>query len=186
MANPILVTKVLPDDFFRWEDVKWSDFTDWAMDPANQTPENFAKAGLFHPLVRQVWIEKGFIIVVDPETPVPGVISSTTVNPEWLDMQDEVCPECMRKNRDEEDECPTYHERLLGGWTYKDRHYEPNESKEYSAVWQEGYIQVVWSSHTARHAYCSPCFPDQGNLEEEGDVLTYTLPPEALENNNDR
>lgn len=65
---PIVIKQPMPDEFFRWEDVSWKDFTDWASDPANQTEDNFRKAGIYHPLVRQVWVEKGFIVIETPDT----------------------------------------------------------------------------------------------------------------------
>ena len=45
-----------------------------------------------------------------------------------------------------------------------------------------GYLQVVLSPVTGRHNPCSPCYPGQGNLEEEGNLICYELPENLRQN----
>lgn len=67
----------------------------------------------------------------------------------------------------------------LVGFIKIDGLYEPDESADYSAIISQIYTQVVKSKWVSRCAYCSPCFPDQGDLGTDGDILAYTLSPDV-------
>jgi hypothetical protein len=77
---------------------------------------------------------------------------------------------------------------LIGDWC-KDRDglYEPDKEEGYSAIVRESVVQVVWSKYvTTCKSLCSPCYPGQcdvrqGTDENDGQFLTYNLPPEAYE-----
>jgi len=42
-------------------------------------------------------------------------------------------------------------------------------------------VQIVWSKYTKNCLWCSPCYPGQGDLDSDGDVLTYAVPQEFLD-----
>lgn len=68
---------------------------------------------------------------------------------------------------------------LLGDWLQdKNLQYYPDPDGEYSAIYDsnDNIIQVVLSKTTKRCNHCSPCFPGQGDLDSDGDFLTYCLP----------
>jgi len=66
---------------------------------------------------------------------------------------------------------------LLGGWTQDENgQYEPDTTSEYSAVSGETYTQVIHSQYVERCALCSPCYPGQASIGDNGDYLAYTLP----------
>lgn len=135
-------------------------------------------------------------ILVDPETPVTGVVHNA--NPEWLIEEvyygdainldfEEHCKECDEEYHDDcwmDNGSETY---LVGSWKQDDDGlYEPDQSGEYSAIMGEVYTQVVWSKYTSRCALCSPCYPGQGNLDQQGEFLTYDLPPEVWGDNREK
>jgi hypothetical protein len=66
---------------------------------------------------------------------------------------------------------------LIGSWK-KDAAglYIPDETGEYAAIVGETYTQVVWSRVSRKSAWCSPCFPSQGDLDTSGPIDTYDLP----------
>lgn len=68
---------------------------------------------------------------------------------------------------------------LIGSWK-KDRHgkYYPDSKGDYAAIVGEVYCQVVFSKTTKLCRLCSPCYPGQGDLNSDGDFLTYDLPAE--------
>lgn len=70
-------------------------------------------------------------------------------------------------------------EVLIGFAETKDGIFEIDPEAEYSAIVWSPYTQVVRSKHTKRCGLCSPCFPGQGDLDSEGEFLTYDLPPDV-------
>lgn len=120
----------------------------------------------------------------DTDTIKTGVCDNTA--PEWLfeatrDAIDPGYEEYLINNPDDEygdeyyDDAPTY----LIGFIKIGEYYEPDESAEYSAIVSEVYTQIVKSKYISMCAYCSPCYPDQGDLDAAGYIKTYTLPPEV-------
>ena len=118
---------------------------------------------------------------VDSKVPIVGVINST--DPEFL--YDDVLngidlsfEDFMKENPDAdpddyiEDEA-TY---LIGFIKVKDM-YEPNPNAEYSAIVSVPYTQIVASNFASKTQLCSPCYPGQGDLDNAGEFITYTLPP---------
>jgi len=71
---------------------------------------------------------------------------------------------------------------LIGQWL-KDSEglYYPDPEGEYAAIVGEIYTQVVFSNNLKRCALCSPCYPGQGDLDSEGEFLTYDLPKDAYD-----
>lgn len=72
---------------------------------------------------------------------------------------------------------------LFGGWSKVDGLYQPDESKDYSAIYNANYgtVQVVWSKTVKR--FKSPCFqgcyPGQVDIESgesESGYLAFCLP----------
>lgn len=71
---------------------------------------------------------------------------------------------------------------LIGDWRKdKDGLYEPEPTGDYAAIVGEVYTQVVFSHNVRRCSLCSPCYPGQGDLESEGDFLTYDLPADMYD-----
>lgn len=127
---------------------------------------------------------------VDSDIPITGVV--LTHNPEFL-HEDVVAGidhdfemHLLECNNEDHDMCydnddPTYLVgfQVDGNSTSNETRYEPDDKEEYSAICTAMYTQVVRSKWVTRVALCSPCFPGQGDLDSEGDYLTYTLPPEV-------
>jgi hypothetical protein len=68
---------------------------------------------------------------------------------------------------------------LIGDWRKDDSgRYVPDEKGYYSAVVGEVYTQVLMSRFTRPCALCSPCYPQQGDLETPGPITAYDLPKE--------
>ncbi len=58
--------------------------------------------------------------------------------------------------------------------------FKPDPEAEYSAIVGEIYLQVVRRQWVLRAALCSPCYPGQGDVNTEGDFLSYSLPPDLF------
>lgn len=59
--------------------------------------------------------------------------------------------------------------------------FKPDTSAEYCAICKEIYTQIVFSRWLISCRYCSPCYPDQGDINSEGDeVLAFCLPPDMF------
>lgn len=62
------------------------------------------------------------------------------------------------------------------------RYYAPDEQAEFSAISSVPYTQIVKSRFVVECARCSPCYPNQGDLDTEGDdYLAYCLPPDIFD-----
>lgn len=135
-------------------------------------------------------------------------------DPFYYYFDKDICPDCMMETLETPDddypevkrcnECEQEfdienvfcedHEKLIGDWkiiTNKDGsiQYEPDENGEFSAIVNSSSfstIQVVYSKFTTKvRAFCSPCFPNQADLDSgEGDILCYTLPDYLLPEEN--
>ena len=77
---------------------------------------------------------------------------------------------------------------LFGGWTKVDGLYQPDRSKDYSAIYNANYgtIQVVWSNTVKRFARPTfqGCYPGQVDLESgesETGYLAFCLPGDESE-----
>ena len=120
----------------------------------------------------------------DTDTIKTGVCNSNA--PEWLydDIGSAIdlgYEQYMAENPEDEygedyyDDAPTY----LIGFIKIDGLYEPDNAAEFSAIVSEVNTQVIKSKYISLCAYCSPCYPDQGDLGTEGYIKTYTLPPDV-------
>ena len=72
---------------------------------------------------------------------------------------------------------------LIGGWIKGiDGLYGPDVLSEYSAIYNpnENTIQVVHSKFLIRCAYCSPCYPNQVDVDSTGEQIGYMLPIEIM------
>ena len=79
------------------------------------------------------------------------------------------------KQSENKDECWYWFDNLKYG-------YLPDEEAEFSAIVGEIYTQVVKSKFVSMCAMCSPCYPNQGDLDTEGSNATYQLPPDIFDN----
>ncbi len=125
---------------------------------------------------------------VNSETPITGVISNNNV--EWL--SDEIYSSKsidldwleFLKSKPSQDEKDNYESQdstvLIGDWVKYKGQYQPKKHGEYAAIVSELYVQVVYSKFTKRCALCSPCYPGQGDIDSNGEYLTYTLPPDLI------
>lgn len=88
------------------------------------------------------------------------------------DEQQEICENCYRDEWN----------KHIGSWKEEKGELVIDDTGEYSAIHTSfcgGTIQVLWSRYTTRTRLCSPCFPDQGDLGNDGEHLTFDLPEEA-------
>lgn len=93
--------------------------------------------------------------------------------------------EAMEEFYNEMDGCDSG-DFLIGDWI-KDNEglWDVNKEGEYSAIVRESVVQVVWSKYITRcKNLCSPCYPGQADVQsgiddENGEFLSYNLPPEA-------
>lgn len=76
---------------------------------------------------------------------------------------------------------------LFGSWKKNEEgQYEPDKSGEYSAIYNGDYntVQVVRSKFAIRCAICSPCYPNQGDVDtppgKYGDVYAFCLPQDIM------
>jgi hypothetical protein len=137
---------------------------------------------------KKIMITNHWGIYVDSEKPIGGVIQNNNV--EWLD------DECYNsktidldwieflKSKPTEEEKEMYESDnptiLIGDWIKRNGKYQPKKSGEYAAIVGESETQVVFSKFTKRCALCSPCYPGQGDLDSEGEYLTYNLPEDLI------
>ena len=69
--------------------------------------------------------------------------------------------------------------QLFGSWIRKNGHYFPSSKGAMSAVFDPdtNTVQVVRSNHIIRCHRCSPCYPNQGDVDTAGSLWAYCLPP---------
>ena len=146
-------------------------------------------------------------ITVDTDRPITGVISKNAISEflgdsldsiidlPWENAMAEFKAEHGREpDPDETDEMsmsmdgycgPT----LIGDWK-KVRKFpgieewdvdEEYGSYGYAAIIREDVVQVVWSKTTTQAHHCSPCYPGQASIGEDGDFLAYTLPEHCFD-----
>ncbi len=72
--------------------------------------------------------------------------------------------------------------RLYGKWKREKNHFTPVRTGEYSAIYNpdSNTLQVLFSKYAIRCHPCSPCFPGQGDVDSDGNLWAYCLPPEMM------
>lgn len=78
---------------------------------------------------------------------------------------------------------------LYGKWLQDENNqFYPDPEGEYAALYRGGsfgtyMLQVVHSKWAIRCHHCSPCYPNQGDVETQGseDMISYILPPDLLD-----
>ena len=131
----------------------------------------------------------------EDEVVLTGVISANGIA--WESVYNEICLDCEAIFKDiEEDEtldedakqdeldCVECfdHKKLIGDWLKDEKGlYYPDENGEYAAIVTSSTfncVQVVWSKYiTEVRAMCSPCFPNQADLDSgKGNIKCYDLP----------
>jgi hypothetical protein len=136
---------------------------------------------------------------VDSSEPITGVISANNIA--WECIDNEICITCEEIIADIENdgtldddekwdescniECDD-HEKLIGDWLKDDEGlYYPDEHGEFAAIVTSSTfscVQVVWSKWIAKNKrLCSPCFPNQADLDSENGKFTcYALPKDLV------
>lgn len=74
-------------------------------------------------------------------------------------------------------------DQLYGSWLQDEEgKYYPNINGEYAMIYDsnENVYQVVHSKWAIRCYKCSPCYPGQGDIDTEGSLLAYMLPPDMM------
>jgi len=61
-----------------------------------------------------------------------------------------------------------------------EEYYFPDPDAEYSAVIGDIYTQIVASKFWITAHHCSPCYPNQGDVDTDGINPTYMLPPDVV------
>ena len=88
----------------------------------------------------------------------------------------------------DEDDYEPDGEVLLIGWKKEiDGNYEPDNSKNLVAIidHRSHYTsQIIKSDYLMKGAMCSPCYPNQIDLDSEGDEIGYCFPPDWFEDDN--
>ncbi len=71
---------------------------------------------------------------------------------------------------------------LFGGWGRKKGRYYPKCGGEYAAIYNPDYntVQVIRSKFLIQCNFCSPCYPNQGDVDTPGNVWAYCLPPDLM------
>jgi hypothetical protein len=108
-----------------------------------------------------------------------GVLSGNSVECLWdkdyIDLDyDQALEEYIKENPDDEngDNFEYYGDsscQLYGDWLKdEDQKYYPDPNGEYAAIYDsnDNIIQVVHSKYCMFVSLCSPCYPDQGNLDD--------------------
>ena len=57
--------------------------------------------------------------------------------------------------------------------------YEPDETGDWAGIYRRdsgNILQVVWSKWALQGAWCSPCYPNQVDLDSDGGIWGYCLP----------
>ena len=126
------------------------------------------------------------VLVADKQPVITGVTYGTRVGEffwdvEMIDLSEQWADENGDDDLERLDgEGATY---LIGDWIKgQDGKYSPTGiigKCGFSAIYDsnDNYIQVVQSRWVARCALCSPCFPNQGDMESAGEHWTFMLPP---------
>ena len=121
-----------------------------------------------------------------PEKPIVGVLNSN--KPDYLyegisDAVDLSYEEWVKDCNPSEDEKEEYmgddSTYLFGFVLNSEGEYEPDTSAEFSAIVSGIYTQVIRSKWVSKCVMCSLCFPHQGDLDNAGDQVTFTLPPDV-------
>lgn len=135
-------------------------------------------------------------VTVDKSIPIGGVIHNTNqacylideiMEGIDLDFENHIndCGKCIYDLYCETMEHWDYSQStvLVGDWIFdtKTKEYSPDENGEngYSAISSEIYTQIVWSRFVSQSKLCSPCYPGQGDIANQGHYLTYDLPPDV-------
>ena len=131
-------------------------------------------------------------------SPVTGVFSPYGLEFIWDDFHNMVsldferhCIECPNEDHDDCYEFQDDEEEIIGfietknkneAWYwFRDHGYKPDPKAEYSAIKNShGYIQVVLSKYCIYCGPCSPCYPNQGDPDSRGTLLTYAIPPDVI------
>ena len=85
-------------------------------------------------------------------------------------------------------------DQLYGSWLQDEQDkYYPDPDGEYAMIYDSNnnIYQVVHSKFAIKSYHCSPCYPGQGDIDTEGELISYCLPPdmmreEWIEENRDR
>lgn len=125
------------------------------------------------------------------ETPIVGVASIHDFDLDALTSLHEFDPAweehketCEKYKAEGECDCMDYAETDIT--YYADAEWQKGEDGLWDAPGatmkfasnDRGYVQVLLSPHTERHGKCSPCYPGQADLDAEGDLLCYAVPPD--------
>ena len=125
-------------------------------------------------------------ITVSSESPITGVVDTTA--PEYLSEEidlhgidldfEEHCKECIKEFHDDCYEAGSPTNYLIGYKKDPKGDFVPDLDAEFSAIvnGNENTTQVTRSRWVSRVMLCSPCYPGQGDLGNNGDYLAYTLP----------
>jgi hypothetical protein len=79
--------------------------------------------------------------------------------------------------------CSNTGPQLFGSWVRKNGCYYPSLRDEMSAIFDPdtNTVQVIRSNHIIKCHHCSPCYPNQGDVDTAGDLWAYCLPPYLME-----
>jgi len=140
-------------------------------------------------------------VFVNKDNPTTGVYNGNQINWEFLDY-DFICLDCASYIMEFKELNPDYtdseldkeweslycdgHTHLYGSWQLINGKYEPNESGDYSIIYNSNYntLQVVWSKTIITGRLCSPCYPGQVDVGSQGDFKAYGLPDWLIYNPN--
>lgn len=104
------------------------------------------------------------------------------------EMMNSICLEYEEHCRECEEEyhdncwCEIGDETELINFLYdeKTEKYIEDESKEYSAIYHNGVMQITRSDYFVFCGACSPCYPGQGDVTSKGNLKAFCLPSDLL------
>lgn len=92
-------------------------------------------------------------------------------------------PDASDDDYPENDGC-TY---LIGFKKGEEGLYIPDKSKEVCAIvnYEPAYTsRIVYSKYAIKCGFASPCYPNQGDVDSEGEEIAYIFPPSYFEDEN--
>lgn len=100
------------------------------------------------------------------------ILSTDSINLEFI----EHCKTCKEEYHDQCWEDQPSDTLLIGFKEGYNGEFLIDDTQEFSCIIRESVIQIVKSEYTKKGSLCSPCYPNQVDLDSEGEYEGYTLP----------
>lgn len=118
-----------------------------------------------------------------PKYPITGVLNANMAAWLWDEREIHLGPLGVESdvNIPPTSDCGDY-PILYGGWVRVNGKYNPSDTCSFAAVFNpdSNTVQVVRSCYAVHCRPCSPCFPGQGDVDSDGSLFAYCLPPKLM------